>query len=97
MSVSTYLQAFRDLDGKFKKMMEAKKYCDKNNLSYPKEIKEYFGELLDQNDKDIEDEMAEIDIENVIEEYKEEMSEGFEIELSKLPKEVKKIRFINSY
>ena len=42
MSMSTYVYGVRDLDGKFAKMIAAKKACDAAGIGYPKDVIEYF-------------------------------------------------------
>ena len=98
--MSTYVVAVRDLDGQFKKMMEIKKYCDGMKVSYPKEVQDYFGTLINESDRSITEEMSTIRLEKgIVHEFsdRERAEDGISIELAKLPKEVKILKFINSY
>lgn len=97
MGMSTYAQAFRDLDGKFNKMLEIKRYCEKNEVSYPKEVQEYFGGKAGTEEQFLIDGMREISIGEVVREWRNDHSEGIEIDLEDLPPEVKTIRFVNSW
>ncbi len=42
MSCSVSISGLRDLDGKFKDMCDLKAMCDKQKMSYPKELVDYF-------------------------------------------------------
>jgi len=95
MGMSMHVTGFRDLDGKFKKMMKAKQYCDKEGLSYPKEVTEYFGSEIECKDEYIKEQFAEIEIPH--EEWSDDHRDGFEIEVKDIPKEAKTIRFYCSY
>ena len=60
MGVSAYLIGVVDMDGLFHQMLEAKRFIDGANLSYPIEVKEYFGNLAGESESYIREEMAEI-------------------------------------
>ncbi len=55
--VTASLIGIRDMSGEFSKMLSAKKFCDDKKLSYPKEVQEYFGELVDEDEDTICSEM----------------------------------------
>lgn len=88
MGMSTHVYGIRDMDGKYKKMMEVKQFCDSRGVSYPEEVRLYFGHKT-------ESEMLEMEIPST--EYLDDSSQGIEIEVKDIPKEVKTIRFVNSY
>lgn len=98
MGMSTYVQAFRDMDGEFKRMMEIKKFCDERDVSYPVEVAQYFGSSISESEKYITEEMLQVKLPtSAIEEFRDDMREGIEINVANIPKEVKTIRFVNSY
>jgi hypothetical protein len=94
MSMSTYVYGVRDLDGMFAKMMRVKKVCDTAGISYPKEVTEYFKDP-GENEETIRREMETLEIK-----FERNSRNGeyiYEVQLEDLPKEVKAIRFINSW
>ncbi len=96
MSMSTYVVGVRNLDGEFAKMIRVKKACDEAGVGYPPEVKSYF-KYPNENEEYLRQEMEEIILKDAVIKRNFEMQEIFEVDLSKLPKEVKAIRFINSY
>jgi len=97
MSMSTNVQAFRDMNGEFARMLEAKKFCDERKLSYPKEVDEYFQGDADLDEHSLREQFLEVNISSAVTEYRDDYSEGYEVEVAKLPKDVKTIRFRNSW
>ena len=71
--------------------------CAEAGVDLPVQVAEYFGSKSPY--RYLLDEKLEFPLKKGVhyEEYGEDMEEGFEIEISKLPKEVTKIRFVNSY
>ena len=98
MGMNTYIKGVRDLDGEFKRMMDMKKLCDSKGFSYPKEVMEYFGSLIGESDAYIREEMETIDLpKDLVIESQDDSREFFDIEIDRIPKEVKILRFVNSY
>lgn len=97
MSMSTYVLAVRDLTKKFNTLWNIKEQCDKADISYPKEVIEFFGDMLHESREYTESELLTFDLEEKDGVKELEGSSGFEVELSKLPKDIKKIRFVNSW
>jgi len=98
MGMSTHIQAFiPDTDVTYQKHKKVLVSCMEAEVSLPKETAEYFGS--NEPYYDLLDEKLEIHLkENVhYTEYFDETANGFEIELSALPKGVTKLRFVNSY
>lgn len=46
----------------FTKMIAIKKYCEEQGVSYPDEVKDYFGEFVDEDEFYIAEEMNEKEI-----------------------------------
>lgn len=89
MSMSTHVIGFKPPDAKWKKMKEVWDACDKAGVEAPKEVSEFFNwEAPDENGVEVELDAAE---------WSDEGREGYEIEVSKLPKGVTVIRFYNSW
>lgn len=101
MSSSTHIVGVRDLDAEFAKMLEIKHLCEKNGVSYPKEVEEYFDTddtTVEDDEDDLRSAMEEIDIDRAYAKMDyNEMQDCWEVDLSLLPPDVKSIRFINSY
>jgi len=94
MGVDTYIKGLRDLDGKFAEMLKFKKQCDKLKIKYPKEVLNYFeneehGNLTNYQDEYIQEHMQEVDLGDAVKELNEC---DYEIDVKKIPKEVKKIK-----
>lgn len=97
MGMSTYVQAFRDMDGEFKRMIEAKEFCDERKLSYPIEVETYFKRCAGENRTYLEAEFLQVNTNLWVKDWKDDCREGFEIEVKDIPTEVKTIRFVNSW
>lgn len=95
MGMSTHLTGIRNMDANFKEMLEMKQLCDAKGFSYPVEVTEYFGNHLGESDKYIAEQMLHVEIPH--KEFEEDMTEGIEIEVKDIPKEVKTILFYNSW
>ncbi|MCP4393647.1 MAG: hypothetical protein GY804_05195 [Alphaproteobacteria bacterium] len=90
MSTSLTFTALRDMDGEFKKMMNIKLFCEENEVSYPEEVSDYFGGLVDQPADCIEDEMMAIKLPH--KEITNDYKYGYEINIEDIPDSVKTIQ-----
>lgn len=97
MSMSMYVEGFRDMDGEFTRMMDMKDLCDSRGFSYPKEVIVYFGNNLSESKEYLAKEMLRVEIPN--KEFDDESCNGncIEIQVKDIPKEVKTIRFTTSF
>lgn len=98
MGMSTHIRGFiPDTDPEYQKHKKVLLVCDEADVELPRETAEYFGSKYP--DPEILEEKLEVELVEGqhYEEYRAEMSEGFEVDLTKLPKGVTKIRFYNSY
>lgn len=91
MSMSTHVIGFRPADEKWKKMKAVWDACEKADTSIPKEVVKFF------NDSEPDERGIETSIEEAVKEWGNESSQGFEVEISKLPKNITHIRFYNSW
>jgi hypothetical protein len=99
MSVSTNFIALKDKDKIFQNHKKVLIACKRAKVSLPKETAEYCGsddwELAEENiSEKLEVELIEGKHYN---EILTESENGFEVLIKKLPKEVTKIRFTNSW
>lgn len=100
MGMSTRVSGVRDLDGQFAKMIAAKHACETAEVGYPVEVKEYFsaGDYEVECDEDtLRQAMEAVNIDNATKEIGDADSSGYEIDVKKLPNEVKAVRVLNSW
>jgi len=98
MGMSTHIKAFiEDNDPDYLFHKEILLFCKSKNISLPKETSEYFGNL--SPNESLLSEKLEIELMEGLDyiEWKDKSSEGFEVDLTHLPKGVTKIRFYNSW
>ena len=96
--MSTHIIAFiPDTDPTFQKHLSVYNVCREAGVSLPKETADYFGS--NQPYSGLPEEKLEFKLEKGVhyKNFSQNMCQGFEIEIDKLPKEVTKIRFFNSY
>lgn len=99
MGMSTHIRAFiPENDPEYLKHKKVLLVCLESEVSLPKETAIYFGNIYPN--KNMLDEKLEIDLEEGIhyKKYNGNYDEyGYEIDLTKLPDGVSKIRFYNSF
>jgi hypothetical protein len=99
MSLTTSITAFvSDKDAEFRKHKKVLLTCLRANVTVPKETCDYFGETSPDEctlDNKLQTDLVEGKHFKLLERDHEEM--GFEIFIDKLPKNVYKIRFENSW
>lgn len=82
---------FRPPDEKWQKMKLVYDACVSAGIPIPDEVYSFFdGEAPDNSG-------VEVDISKIVKEWGDDSRSGFEIELSLLPKDVKVLRFYNSW
>ena len=92
MGMSTHVIGFKPADEKWHKMKAVWDACEKAGIDTPEEVIDFFAdEPPDENGV-----VVYIEETDYCKEWKDDMKEGFEIEVYKLPKDVKIIRFYNS-
>lgn len=93
MSMSTHIVGFRPTDDTWNKMKNVFDTCRAAKVPLPKEVESFFnGEAPDSSGVRVD-----LDRHPCVKEYKDDMQEGFEVDLAKLPPHVTKIRFYNSW
>lgn len=96
MGMSTTIVGTRELDDDFKKLLKVKKACDDAGMNYPRELYDVL-KYPEEKEEYLRREYESVNIDCAIKQYSEDATDVFEIDLSKLPKGVKKIKFRNSY
>ena len=91
MSMSTYVQGLKSKTEEYQIKLDIYNACKKINIEPPREIVDFFdGEICEDG----------IIIElpkEAVREYSDEYRNFLEVDLTKLPDNVSKIRFVNSY
>ena len=94
MSMSTHIVGFRKPDdGMFQKYKAVWDACSEAGVDVPEHIHNYFdGEDPDENGMEVR-----IENTDAVKRYDKDYYDGFEVDVTKLPKDVNIIRFYNSY
>ena len=91
MSMSTYVTGIIPADSKYLKMLHIFNECKEVGIDPPKEVWDFFrGEIPDPDG-------VVVSLVDIAIEYSHEMSQGVSIDVDKIPKQVKTIRFVNSW
>ena len=92
MSMNTHVVGFKPPDDKWKKMKAVYDACKLAGINPPGDVSDYFQGAPD--DRGVE---VEIEKQPCTKEYSDDMRQGFEVDIKKLPPDVTIIRFYNSY
>ena len=98
MSMSTHIEAFiPDTDPDYQRHKKVLLACADADVSLPKETADYFGE--EGPEEYLLDEKLEQELKEGVHysKWHKNSSAGFEVDLTKLPKGVTKLRFYNSW
>ena len=87
--MSTTIIGFKPPDKKWKEMKAIYDACVKADIEVPDKVVKFF-EYEPPDDKGVQVELP-------AKEWSDEASEGFELEVDKIPKDVKILRFYNSW
>jgi hypothetical protein len=96
MGMNTSVYGLSDLSEEFEKMLSVKLACDKAGVTYPNELKNFF-KYPSENETFLKEQCRKVNISNAVTESGKDSLDAWEVDLSKLPKTVKFIRFENSY
>jgi len=97
MGMSTYVVGFKPVDDKWRAMYKIYAACDEAGIEPPSDVLAFFEGLYFKN---IETTGIEVSLEKelcVTKWSDGDACEGYEVEVAKIPKDVKVIRFVNSY
>lgn len=89
MSMSTHVVGFAPPDDDWQKMKAIWDACTAAGVAIPRDVTRFFG--------DTTPDPAGVEVELKSSEWKNEFCEGLEIDVAKIPKHVKRIRFYNSW
>ena len=93
MGMSTYVEGFHPRDEEWEKMKAVYDSCMAARIPLPQEIEAFFdGEPPDESGIKVC-----LDGHECVSKYHDDFKDGIEIDISMLPKNVTKIRFVNSY
>lgn len=89
--MSTHVIGFRPPDEKWEKMKIVWELCREIGVEPPDEVNEFF-EFETPDDSGVE-----VSISDAVEEWRSDMEDGFQVDIAALPKDLRYIRFYNSY
>jgi hypothetical protein len=92
MSMSTHIVGFRPADQKWKEMKAIWDACNSAGVDLPKAVYDFFD-----GEHPADKPGAEVDLKGAVKEWSADERDGYELDLSKLPPDVKFIRFYNAY
>lgn len=96
MSMSTHVVGFRPPDEKFRKMRAAWNACKAAKVDVPADVWKFFDETA-PDEAGVRINLRDKKYADAVYEYHEEDGSGFEIDLEKLPKDIRVIRVVNSW
>jgi len=98
MSMSTHVVGFRPPDEKWKKMKAVWEACKKADMDPPEEVQDFF-EYEGPDDQGVEVREEALRKAGAISQWedKDGSASGYEIDVTKLPKDVKIVRVYNSW
>jgi hypothetical protein len=95
MSMSTHVIGIKEPTEEYRKKYEAYRACEAAGVSAPKEVRDFFGGIAF---KYVDPTGMTIALDkSCIHEWKADMSEGYEIEVAKIPEGVTRVRVYNSW
>lgn len=95
MSMSTHVLGFRPPDEKWKKMKQAWDACESAGVPQPREVEVFFGSVA-PDPRGVEVRLLEGE-RGCLRVWRDEGAEGYEVDLTKVPKDVTILRFYNSW
>lgn len=93
MSMSAHVVGFRPADDKWEKMKAVYDACQDAGIQLPASVIQFFG------DEPPDEHGIEVSIEktDAVSEWQDDMRNGFEVDITKLPENVTVVRFYNAY
>ena len=93
MGMSTYVYGIAPADEKWRQMKDIYDKCVAAKISVPEEVSKFFNyETPEENGVNID-----LRCTQAVKEFKDDSSEGLIVDLDKLPKHVKLLKFCNSW
>lgn len=97
MGMNSYVLGFKPPDEKWKKMKAVWDTCKKAKVDPPKEVSDFFDDCAPDERGVVIDQTVLEEQGSVKEWNDQDMCSGFEVDVTKLPKDVTVIRFVNSF
>lgn len=99
MGMSTHVVGYKPRDDEWEAKLKVYNSCIESDTELPDSIQEFFEEVLDNGDDPNETPGSEVDVTKcgALSVYSADMQNGYDIDISKLPPDVKVIRVYNSY
>lgn len=96
MGMSTHVKGFKPSNGKWLQMQRIWITCDEAGIDPPEEVQKFFNySAPDKNGIEVSE--SELILCGAVKKYQEEGYSGFDIDTTKLPKDVVVLRFYNSF
>ena len=92
MGVSSHVCGYRPADAEWKKMAKIWNACVEAKVAVPPEVYTFFDGEDPENKPGME-----VDIDAAVEEISHDSSSGYQVDVTKLPKGVRYVRFENSW
>jgi len=89
--MSTHVVGLKPADERWFQMKEIWDMCTKAKIEVPEEVYDFFESEYPEGDG------MPVNIKSACSEYKYDMCEGYDVDITKLPKDVKIVRVFNSY
>ena len=91
--MSTHVVGFRPADEKWNKMKKIWNACESAGVEIPKKVDDFFNNEAPGDKPGIE-----VELKSAVRPWSSKFAEeGYEVDIAKLPPDVKVIRFYNSY
>lgn len=94
MSMSTYVMGIWPPDDRFKEMLNVYRACEEAGVTIPTEVETFFNDDVPNESGVVTQLKLEDDAVNP---WQGDDASGLEVDLRKLPADVKTIRFVNSW
>lgn len=96
MGMSTYVQGFKPADAKWKRMKAVYDACEEAKVAVPDEVDDFFnGEPPDPAGVEVDEHQLKKC--GAAKDWRDDSREGIEIDITKLPKDITVLRFVNSW
>lgn len=90
--MGTTVVGFRPADDQWNKMKAIWENCESMGIEVPREVDDFFDGTPPGDQPGME-----VDLKEAVKDWRNEYSQGYEIDVTKLPKNVTVLRFYNSW
>jgi len=92
MGMSTRVEGFKARDKKWEKMEKVWVACTDAGIDLPEEVEDFFEGV-----NPVGEPGQSVSIDECVSEWGADMSQGYQVEIAKIPKDITHIRFSNSW